>query len=112
MRYLVMLSAMLVAFVTTAFAQLPTAGQGRLVIRSDNIPRVVELFRQLAALDNPRGATAGRVECGYIFPGDSSKFGCKGTGSSIGDIAAACRGGGQFACTGTGSNRTCVCAFD
>lgn len=83
-----------------------------ITIHSREIPRVLSLFKEIAHLSAPAGGTAGATECGYIFPGDGNKFGCKGSGRAAADVAAACSGGGQLACAGSGSGRTCTCAFD
>jgi hypothetical protein len=81
-------------------------------IVTEHVGRVVTLFSKIAALDSRPGGDAAATECGYIFPGDGSKFGCKGSGKAAADVAAACSGGGSLACTGSGSGRTCTCAFD
>lgn len=87
-------------------------GRGSIIINSSHIERVVTLFREISKLAAPTGDPAAGTTCGYIFSGDPNKFGCKGTGRAAADVAAACAGGGQLACTGSGANRSCTCAFD
>lgn len=88
------------------------ANRGKLMISSDSVERVVVLFKEISRLAAAPSSTASATECGYIFPGDGGKFGCKGSGKAAADVAAACSGGGSLACTGSGSGRTCTCAFD
>lgn len=104
---------MLFAIVTlVSHFGMATDGTRQIIINSNSIARVVTSFRQIAQLDSPGDSTAASTTCGYIFPGDGGKFGCKGSGRAAADVAAACDGGGTLACTGSGSNRTCTCAFD
>lgn len=98
------------------FLSVPTlfaaASNNAILIRSQEPARVIALFKQLANLAAPATSSANQTECGYIFPQDTSKFGCKGTGKVAADIAAACSGGSQLVCTGSGTQRTCSCAFE
>lgn len=95
-----------------AFSQLASA-RGVIYFNTNEPRLTVEHFRQLSKLIAPPTTTAAGTQCGYIFPGDPNKFGCKGVGpAAAADVAAACAGGGSLACTGSGSNRTCTCAFD
>lgn len=105
MRHL--LALLLLVYASQSLAD----GPRQIIINSQNLPRVVSLFQQIAALDDPQGTSASAT-CGYIFTGDPNKFGCKGTGRAASDVAAACSGGGQLSCSGSGSSRTCTCAFD
>lgn len=93
------------------FAQIAFSN-GIVEISSTQSQQVIAKFREIARLANGTGSTATATQCGYIFPGDASKFGCKGSGRAAGDVAAACAGGGELACTGSGSGRTCTCAFN
>lgn len=101
-----------VMITSSGFAADATVSRGKMTISSDHIARVVTLFKEVSRLASAPSPTATATECGYIFPGDSSKFGCKGSGKAAADVAAACSGGGSLACTGSGSGRTCTCAFD
>lgn len=87
-------------------------GRGSIAVNSSQIERVVTLFREISKLATPTGDPTAGTTCGYIFTGDPNKFGCKGTGRAASDVAAACAGGGQLACTGSGASRSCTCAFD
>lgn len=88
------------------------SARGIIYFDSRHTQEVVTSFREIAKLASPSPGSASSTQCGYIFPGDGSKFGCKGTGKAAADVAAACSGGGSLACTGSGSGRTCTCAFD
>lgn len=90
----------------------PAVANGEIVVNTNYVARVVSLFKEIAQLASEPGTSSANTTCGYIFPGDPNKFGCKGSGRAAADVAAACSGGGQLACTGSGSNRTCTCAFD
>lgn len=112
MRILVF-SLLIMSLGQSAFAERSLEGRRSIIINSSYVARVVTLFKQISDLTAERGdPTASATECGYIFPGDGSKFGCKGSGKAAADVAAACSGGGELACTGSGSGRTCTCAFD
>ena len=92
---------------------LEIKGTGSVSLTSSSSQRVVSLFREVSRLIAPPSSTTASTTCGYIFPNDPNKFGCKGVGpAAAADVAAACAGGGELACTGTGSNRTCTCAFN
>jgi hypothetical protein len=87
--------------------------RGTISFNTRSLPEVMRHFREINKLISAPNTTTGGTQCGYIFPNDPNKFGCKGVGpAAAGDVAAACAEGGQLACTGSGANRTCVCAFD
>ena len=89
-----------------------TLARGSIFFNSQNTQEVVKSFMRISKIIAPPTTTAGSTECGYIFPNDPNKFGCRGVGpAAAADVAAACAGGGELACTGSGANRTCVCAF-
>lgn len=92
---------------------LSSFAQGTISFNSRKTAEVVRHFRAISKLAMPAGSTAAGTQCGYIFPNDPTKFGCKGIGAAAAsDVAAACAGGGELACTGSGANKVCVCAFD
>lgn len=101
----------LVAGLSAALLSTSLTAGSTLTFSTRQLPEAMRHFQALSKLVSP-GRGEASVSCGYIFPGDSSKFGCTGTGRGAADVAAACAGGGQLACTGSGSNRTCTCAFD
>ncbi len=98
--------------IATPMTEDPEAHRGSIMMSSTSPSRVVALFREIAKLKAPRPDPQTATTCGYIFSGDPNKFGCRGSGRAASDVAAACQGGGQLACSGSGANRTCTCAFD
>ncbi len=87
-------------------------GRGSITFFTAQPRRIVTLFKEIARLAAPDGDPTAGTTCGYIFPGDGNKFGCTGTGRAAGDVAAACKGGGTLACSGSGASKSCTCAFD
>ena len=92
---------------------LPSAKQQSHLPEIQDLGRVLALKDQLHAFDlsftGTTDPTAATTSCGYVV----NKFICKSQGTQANkDLAAACSGGGQFACTGVGEQRTCACAFD
>jgi hypothetical protein len=116
----IVISLVLVGFVGAAVAvgsppistaQAQAQPQNAIRFSSTNVVRAVQLYKELGRITNAPapGTVAGTVECGY----KGSAFGCTGTGLDvIKDIAAACKGGGQLGCTGSGNDRTCTCIFN
>ncbi len=102
----------LIIFVLITSIAEATFARGTVYFSSRQTQLAVAKFREFASLISAPSTAAAATECGYIFPGDASKFGCKGSGKAAADVAAACAGGGELACTGSGANRTCTCAFD
>ncbi len=118
----IVISLILVVFVGAAVAvgsppiataQVQAQPQNAIRFSSTNVVRAVQLHQKLGRITNAPAPGTVATTCGYIFPNDTKKYGCTGTGSAeIKDIAAACKGAGELGCTGVGNDRSCTCAFD
>ncbi len=112
-KWLFILSFLVLGQSLGARELMSDAGRGSITFSVEQSRKLVTAFKEIARLAQaPAGDPTAGTTCGYIFPGDGNKFGCTGTGKAASDVAAACRGGGSLACSGSGASKSCTCAFD